>query len=415
MNLTLPITGTTRKFITTNGKEIFFNSGIGGIVVDTEGKEYFDFVLGLGPVSIGHANSEFNSMLLEQLTKGVLLPTYSFIHTEYCELLSQHYPNWKTVCLFKSSSEAVAAALRLVGMRFTQKGIIRCGYIGWHDVHLACTPKWHAPRGSLERESLYFTQGMRGVSDMEPVYNWLDDNISTLESLLVKYEKNISCFICDFYALGDNALDKLRQLQLLCRKRGVAIIVDETKTSGRLNPGGITMDENVDVDFVILGKAIGNGIPLASLMVKNVNDWNFTDSRIGGTFSRDTLGAAAGVAQISLMTQWNGYLQLPRTGIRVCNTINKAIDVAQVSQFVKVVPMFSGALFELRYSQLIVKNIKKRALLERCFIDNGILIMDGHCNYICLEHENIDWENLTNSCVKALLQWKTLLLKLKCD
>lgn len=49
--------------------EVLFERGSGVYLYDAEGREYIDFVTGVGVVPLGHSNREVNERLIEQAEK----------------------------------------------------------------------------------------------------------------------------------------------------------------------------------------------------------------------------------------------------------------------------------------------------------------------------------------------------------
>ena len=145
----------TKKF-RTDDRQLLFSRGEGGTVWDALGRSYLDFVMGYGPVIIGHAK-EYNAQICEQLGHGMMMPGYSEFHERYLDHMLRDRPGDRGA-FFKTASEAVTAALRLAAMENGRLGVIRTGYVGWHDSRVANSLKWHEPQHSPFREQLRYTQ-----------------------------------------------------------------------------------------------------------------------------------------------------------------------------------------------------------------------------------------------------------------
>src|SRR5437867_3313140 len=62
--------------------ELVFRRGDRGWVYDTEDNPYVDFVLGFGPVILGHGHPDFEERFARYLSNGLHLPGYTCWHTE---------------------------------------------------------------------------------------------------------------------------------------------------------------------------------------------------------------------------------------------------------------------------------------------------------------------------------------------
>src|SRR5713101_4422165 len=127
------------------GGEVLFERGSGGMVIDAEGREYVDFILGYGAVILGHSVAEFRTKVANYSANGLLLPGYSSWHIRLLRRLLQSTTENYSAAFFKTGSESVTAAIRLASRLSSKKGIIRCGFIGWHDVQLGKSVRWHEP------------------------------------------------------------------------------------------------------------------------------------------------------------------------------------------------------------------------------------------------------------------------------
>lgn len=81
----------TKKFKTESG-QLVFHHGHGGEVQATDGTTYLDFVMGYGPVVLGHNTTSFTRAVAESLTNGVMMPGYTSFHEEYLDRLLADQP-----------------------------------------------------------------------------------------------------------------------------------------------------------------------------------------------------------------------------------------------------------------------------------------------------------------------------------
>ena len=91
-------------------KDIVIAEGIGGRVRDDSGNEYIDYLLGSGPMLVGHSHPEVVAAIRDQIEKG----TTFFANNEHAILLAEEIVN-AVPCADKvrfSSSGTEATLLR---------------------------------------------------------------------------------------------------------------------------------------------------------------------------------------------------------------------------------------------------------------------------------------------------------------
>lgn len=400
-----PLTGGTRRILRDDGSEILFVEGRGGVVTDSFGVSYVDFILGFGPVSIGHGNPEFNRRLQLALAGGLIFPGLSAAHERYCERLIAYYPGFRVVGFFKTGSEAVTAALRIADTVTGRRGVVRCGHTGWHDALIASTPHWHEPLESARRNQLRFTAAMRGVGPAEPATNWPSLKLCELRRIL-DHSPDWGSFLIDAYQLSMTTPATICEALRMCQSRGLLTVVDETKTAGRLSPVGALSEMVRFADLVVLGKAIGNGAPLSVLIARDGLAADCDCTSLGGTYSKELFGVQSALITMELMQARAGYKGLQVLGTRTVDTLNRAARSAGVSDRVNAVASFGGTIFELRYDSTIVNDHAIRQKLVTSFQRRGILLLDGHCCFVCADHDQLDWDKVSEQSSDAFAAWR---------
>lgn len=384
---------------------ILFTHGDGPIVFDADGGRYIDYICGIGPVVLGHADEEFNTRLSESLRSGLSLPGYGRAHGLLAERFEQAQPGKRVVSLFKTSSEAVTAAIRCATMMTGRSQVIRCGFLGWHDHLIFNSPNWHEPLHSSKRYQLSYKKGFRGVSGADSVHNWLDLSIESLIAILDAAGDLAAAFAIDIYQLAFMSADTLKTAVTLCRQKGIAIVFDETKTSGRTSPVGYLKDFPLDPDFIILGKAIGNGAPISVLLGDDAHAGIYRAARIGGTHSKDLFSVSAASHVMDIMADRDGYKGLMRAGTAFCEVFNAAATATGAACIVKAVPLFDGTILDLHWSQEFIDRTETRIALVAALRSEGVLILHAHCSFVSASHLNLDPQLVEVRLTKALASW----------
>ncbi|MCH9769965.1 MAG: aminotransferase class III-fold pyridoxal phosphate-dependent enzyme [Gammaproteobacteria bacterium] len=392
-----------------NNEEIIFNQGKGGKVFDTLGRGYFDFVLGYGPVIIGHNNDLFTKNLTNRINTGIHFPGYSNTHSEFINRLLSDLSCEKQVCFFKTGSEAISGALRIAALYTQKMGIIRCGFIGWHDSQVASSTCWHEALNSKLRNEIRYKEYMRGVQGDEAVYNWISLDIDDLEKIILQHKDTVGAFVIDAYQLTFMSEDTLKQALKLCKKFNILTIFDETKTGARYVKASYAFKHKLDVDMVVFGKALANGAPL-SLLVGSEEFLSLSGkARITGTFSKELLAINCALATLDVMEKCNGYESLYKAGDKIVECFNNAVAKAELADHLSAKSLFKGSMFDIIFSDDIVNELSLRKNLLVCMADAGVLILQGHPSFVCLDHQHINFNELEDAFYQALSQWKTQL------
>ena len=389
----------------TAGNEINFTKGEGGRVKDTNGNWYIDFCLGHGPVILGHSHKAFIDRIKDSLNNGIMLPSFTSIHDEYLERLLKHTKHQLHAVYLKTGSEALTGAFKISQMHTGKLGIVRCGFLGWHDAQIASSISWHQPVESLGRKKLKYTESQRGVSGDEAVFNWVDLKLESLEKIIHEHEDIIGTFAIDAYQAYYMSKSTLLAAVKLCKSKNITVVFDETKTGGRVGFFGIADDLELDPDLRIMGKALANGFPISMIFGNEDYIKLARKLRIGGTFSKEIITVNAALTTLDIMEKENGHNRISEIGLKINDAINKGILHSKIQEFVSINPVFDGSMFDI----VVLKNSKNEKLLRESlkatFLENGILILDGHPSYVCLQHEEIDIDELIEKSTLSFVNW----------
>ncbi|MCD8048042.1 MAG: aminotransferase class III-fold pyridoxal phosphate-dependent enzyme [Clostridia bacterium] len=390
---------------TTDSQELRFRRGKGCYVYDDTGSCFIDFILGFGPVVIGHADDEFNKMLKEYLECGFHFPGYSTFHEIFSSLIEEN--GWPVVSYFKTSSESITAAIRVAMAATKKKGIVRCGFIGWHDAEIANTISWHEYPESSLRGEIRFTENFRGVTGDEEVVNWYSFDLDELKDILKKGRTAV--FIIDAFQIHFTSVNIIQEALKICKEYNVLTVLDETKTSGRVKLFGVSEYYNLESDLLVMGKAIANGAPLSLLCGKKELSDYAKKARITGTFSKETFSVYCALATQKIIKENNGYDALGQIGKGIVGLINDVISETSLEYLVEAVNVFNGSMIDLKFKKYVINDKSARSQLRTYMADNGILLLQGHPSFICIDHKYLDL-NYFKKCLRAsFLEWEKYL------
>ncbi len=370
-----------------DGHELLFSYGSGPVVYDSTGRDYLDFVCGFGPVVLGHDYPGFLDEVSRLASSSVHMPGYGVLHQE----LVSSFPlgDFASAGFFKSSSESVAAAIRLARMRSGRESVIQAGFIGWLDGQLAPGIAWHRPPLA------------RGTSGNPLI--WADLDLDVLRARLE--ERDIACVVLDAYQCVFNsgtASSFLSAIYSACRNTGTKFVLDETKTSGRVGLEGIWPTLGFLPDLIVVGKSIANGLPLSLLIDTSHDRDTYLNARIGGTFSKESVSVAGAIVARRMLSSDGGIERLKRIGSDLCTRLNLVISSLGLSDEVELVPRFDGAMFDIE----LASGTEYESGLLTALSDAGVLMLLPHPNFVMLAHDSVLTSGLLEERFEsALTRW----------
>jgi glutamate-1-semialdehyde 2,1-aminomutase len=389
----------------TAARATLFARGQGAFVLDSYGQRYLDLVCGYGPVVLGHCDSDYQAGITSLMAEGLHFPGYSALHDEYATSLPELGPN-SAVAFFKTSSEALTAALRLAAISTGKKGLLRCGFLGWHDAQLNPAIGWHEDLGSPLRHRPANLLPFRGISGDELVVDWTDLSTDTLRHTVVVHADQLGAAAIDVFQEDLAGRRLAEDFIRLCREFSIASILDETKSAGRVAPLGATSERDLQPDFVILGKAIANGAPLSVLVIRQYDPEVFPQARVGGTYSKERFSVASALVTQRLMRERDGFAGLRREADRVCSVFNSAAAEAGSDSLVGMMPCLSGSAVRVTLGSAVQGHTQAREKLRLCLQQQGILLLIGHPSFVSLAHRDVPSDWLHAQLASCFRRWR---------
>ena len=254
--------------------------GQGGHLWDVDGNEYIDYVMGVGPISLGYACPPVDEAICLQLEEGI---TFSLMHpleVEVAEMLRGLIPGAESVRFAKTGADVTSAAVRLARAFTGRQKVLCCGYHGWHDWYIGVTDR---------------SAGVPPpVQDLTYTIDYND--LASVEAAL---DEDVACVILEPVTFEEPRDGFLHELARLCRANGTLLIFDEMWTGFRIALGGAQERYGVTADLACFSKAIANGMPLAALTGRrDVMALLEKDVFFFSTFGGETLSLAAAKATL---------------------------------------------------------------------------------------------------------------------
>lgn len=266
-------------------------------VWDENGREFIDYIMGLGSVALGYGNAEVTRAAVQAVEDGVVGPLAPVLEEDLAAQISRLMPWVEQVRFLKTGAEAMAAAVRLARVGTGRDRILGCGYHGWLD----------------------WCQSAEGVpSSTHDLYGRLPFNDAAGSRQLIRAAGDALAAVT-FEPVIHREPDPewLAVLREETERIGALLIVDEIKTVCRLAVGGACERYGIHPDLVVMGKALANGFPLAAVGGRSQSMAGVTRTWISSTLATEFVSLAAARATLDVMVARQVPQHLGRVGARL--------------------------------------------------------------------------------------------------
>jgi glutamate-1-semialdehyde 2,1-aminomutase len=288
---------------------LFFDRGQGAHLWDVDGNEYIDYVLGRGPLILGHTQPDVIEATCAQLQRGQIYAAQHELEFELSEMVSKIISCAERVRFGISGSEAVHGALRLARAATGRSTVIKFEgqYHGWLDnILYSLAPAPDRAGDARHPAVLPESPGQFSGSDSHVVVlPWND--LQVVKEYLDQHSDEVAAIITEPVMCNTAVIPPLpgylAGLRELCTQFGVVLIFDEVITGFRLSLAGAQGRFGIIPDLTIFGKAIANGLPMSCLAGKAEFMDLISTGKVGhgGTYNSIPPSIAAGVATLRIL------------------------------------------------------------------------------------------------------------------
>jgi glutamate-1-semialdehyde 2,1-aminomutase len=326
---------------------------------DESDREYLDMVMALGTVALGYAHPDVTEAAERAMRDGGVGSLAPSLEPKLAERLAAVLPGVEAMRFFKTGAEAVAAAVRIARVHTGREHVITCGYQGWLD--------WCSSEAGVPA----VTRALRRTVPF--------NDVSALETAFVE-SPPVAAVVLEPVVAEPPEDAWLQAAQRLCRAQGAVLVFDEIKTAFRVARGGIAEERRVTPDLMVVGKALGNGFPIAavgghaSLMEAATRTW------ISSTLASELVSIAAALAVLDVFERDGITRVLAERGDRLWYGLDRLCeDHRDLVTDVRGIPQ----MCHLEFVDDVVSGWVARAALER-----GVLFKRSAYNFVSAAHEN---------------------------
>jgi acetylornithine/N-succinyldiaminopimelate aminotransferase len=267
-------------------------------LIDAGGKNYIDLIGGISVCNVGHRHPKVIEAIKKQLDDYLHIMVYGELvqspQVQYAKALTDHLPSCLNAVFFTASgSEATEGAMKLA-KRFSGRSQIISFKNSYHG----------STQGALSvMGSEYWQQAYRPL--LPDVLQLRYNNFDDLKNITTK----TACVIAETIQAEAGVLPPLHgwlhSLRQRCNCTGTLLILDEIQCGfGRNGTLWAFKQFNVVPDILLLGKALGGGMPLGAFVAdKKMMDTLSYNPVLGhiNTFGGHPVCCAAGLAAFNVL------------------------------------------------------------------------------------------------------------------
>ena len=367
---------------------IMITSGEGAYVEAADGTRYIDYLIGSGPMILGHGHPEVLDAVHSQLDKGMTFFANNPAGIELAEEIIKAVPSAEQLRYVSSGGEADMYAMRLARAYTGRDKILKFegGYHGMSaEAQMSLAPAQLVNFPAPVPDSAGIPQS---VSEEMLIAPFNDE--AFVESLVAEYADEIACIIVEpLQRLIPPAPGFLAHLRKICDKHGILLVFDEVVTGFRFDYGGAQTLYGVTPDITTLGKIIGGGFPLAALVASTEIMAHFDKAKVGaegflmqlGTLSGNPVASVAGLKTLEILRRPGTYETLRSTGQKLMDMMhNNLRDFGIPHQIVGDPTLFDVVFTDhdvRNYRDVKNSNAAQTALFNKILRENGILKSPG--------------------------------------
>lgn len=381
---------------------IVIHEGRGARVRDMDGNEYVDYLIGSGPLILGHSHPEVLEVVAEQLPRGQTFFASNAAGIALAEEICRALSCAEQLRYVSTGGEADMYAMRLA-RAFTGRDKIVKFEGGYHGMSAEAQMSLAPERPVNFPEAVPDSAGIpAGIASDVLIAPFNDPDY--IRSLMAEWGDQVAGIIVEpLQRIIPPEPGYLQVLREEADRHGIVLIFDEIVTGFRLAYGGAQETCGVTPDIATLGKIIGGGFPLAAIAGRAEIMKHFDRSLAGpegwlmqvGTLSGNPIAAAAGLKTLEILRRPSQYERLEDLGKTIMGLTRDALDPTGIPYRLVGVP----SLFEVVFTGRDVRNYRdvRAADAARTASWNGALRAHGLFKppgktYCCLALDDDDLE-----------------------
>ena len=369
----------------------------GSKITDIDGNEYIDYVMGYGPLLLGHNHPAIKEAVRKQLPDGWLYGTPTELEVTLAKEIIKLYPSIGMVRFVSTGTEATMGALR-AARGFTGKNKFIKIEGGFHGAHEAALVKAGSGATTLGTPDSAGVPKDFTKNTLQVPFN----DIEAMTAAIEAYKDDVAAVIIE-PVLGNIGpiLPKdgyLKEVRAVTRENDVVLIFDEVITGFRLAMGGAQEYYGVTPDMTTLGKILGGGFHIGVIGGKREIMENISPAGPvyqAGTFNGSPVSMTAGLAVIKTLKGEKVHAKVNKAGDSMRSGLSDVIsdlgldyNVSGIGSMFKV---FFGDM-PYNYQDALKCDKEKFNVFFKKMLADGIFLPPSQyeTNFLSLAHSQDD-------------------------
>jgi glutamate-1-semialdehyde 2,1-aminomutase len=347
-----------------NPYPLFIDKGIGSHVIDVDGNEFIDYLLGLGPMLLGHRPEKVTNAVIKQISEaGTVFALGSKLEIDVSKKVCDSIPGMEQIRFVNSGTEAVTYALRLARTYTGRKKIIRFEgmYHGFSD---GIYWNKHPSPDAIDQlgNCIPEPQGPglpEGIKDTLLICQWND--LDALSKIIKENYMDIAAIITEPVMCNTGCIlpkpGYLQEMRKLATDYGIILIFDEVITGFRIGFSGAQGYYGVIPDLSVFAKGLGGGYPVAALGGKKeiMRLVDIGQVSIAGTYSGNGIALSAVSATMDYLSNKSIYEELNRKSTMLRTGLDKLLKKSKIPAYVTGI----GAVFQIWFADNPITNYRE--------------------------------------------------------
>lgn len=328
-------------------------------VWDAEGREYLDCTMALGAVALGYGHPKVVAAARTAAEQGIVGPLPPVHEEQLAERLLSWAPGAEQVRFLKTGAEAVAAAVRIARTHTGRDAVVTCGYHGWLD--------WCQDTAGVP-EPVKRARRAVPFNDVAAVERAVTDGTPP------------AAIVVEPVVDGPPAAAWLDAVRDAADRAGAVLVFDEIKTGVRFGKGGAAARYGGRPDLVVLGKALGNGFPIAAVLGPRDLMRAAEQTWISSTLATEYVALAAASAVLEVCAEADVPALITQRGERLLRGLERLVP--------RYPDLVTGVRGVPEFCYLTFVNDGIAAAVAAAAAANGLLFKRDAYNFIALPHDD---------------------------
>ncbi|MFI5014438.1 MAG: aspartate aminotransferase family protein [Hyphomicrobiales bacterium] len=370
---------------------IFVDHGEGAHVVDVDGNRYIDYLLGLGPMLLGHRPPKVTKAVVEAIEKqGTMFALPAASETRLARRIIAAIPSIDQLRLCNTGTEAVLYAVRLARAFTGRNKVIRFEgmYHGFSDgVYWSKHPRLEMAGSDAHPVPVPQGPGLpKGIDRSLIILPWND--VEALKAAIAREGADIAAVLTEPVMCNTGCIlpepGYLEAMRELTARAEIVLIFDEVITGFRLGLAGAQGHYGITPDLSIFAKGIGGGFPVAAMGGARDIMALVAEGKVSmaGTYSANSIAVAAANAALDELTVPGAYDGLYARSAALTEGLARILKDLRLPAFVVGV----GPVLQVWFSKHPIRNYRDAARHAdhdmfrkwwEAMLDRGVLFHPG--------------------------------------